>query len=89
MVSTAIMALGFLAVMSAIAYRLVKTPAPAPIEEIVHRTLPAPAGTRILSISAEGGHLFILAEPPGAPAAIHVLDAATLRPRGLIEPPRP
>ncbi len=85
--STGIMLVGFLAVMSVIAYRVVKQEPPAaPAGEVARLVLDAAPGARITGLTADGGAVFVLVEAPGGSTAVHAYDAATLRLRAVIAP---
>lgn len=75
------MGVGFLSVMSVIAYRLVKSSAPA--GAVVEETLTLPAGARVLSTAADAGRIVLTVEA-GGHVSLHVLDAATLKPAGRL-----
>ncbi|MFC7052217.1 DUF6476 family protein [Hansschlegelia quercus] len=75
------MGVGFLALVSVIAYRVVKSSAPS--GQIVERTLALPAGARIISTTADSGRLIVTVEAEGR-ATIHIVDAATLAETGRL-----
>ncbi|WP_020179531.1 DUF6476 family protein [Methylopila sp. M107] len=76
------MGLGFFAVMSVIAYRLVKgSPAGA---AALPKTLALPAGARVLSTAADGGRLAVTVEEHGR-TVVHVFDLGSLNPTGRLD----
>ena len=85
-ISTAIMALGFLLVMSVIVWRVVKqdNAAAAPTGEL-QGVLPIGKGQRITSTTSDGERLFVTVEGENGRQVIHVFDAASLAYRGRIE----
>jgi hypothetical protein len=76
------MGVGFLSVMSVIAYRLVKSGASG--GEVATRVLALPAGARVVSTAADGGRIVVTVEAEGR-TAIHVLDAGTLAETGRLD----
>ncbi|MDR4305652.1 hypothetical protein IHQ68_03315 [Chelatococcus sambhunathii] len=76
------MGLGFIAVMSVIAYRLVKGPSTG--ANLVPRTLALPAGARVVSTQADGGRLAVTVEEHGR-TVVHVFDLGSLAPTGRLE----
>ncbi len=85
MISTSIMLIGFLAVMSVIAYRLVKSGEASARHEIVHRVLNAPAGARILAANGDDGRLYVTVQNADGVVRVHILDAETLTEQGIVE----
>jgi len=85
-ISTAIMALGFLLVMSVIVWRVVKQDgaAAAPAGEL-QSVLPIGKGQRIIATTSDGKRLFVTVDADDGHQAILVFDAATLAYRGKIE----
>ncbi|MFD1704678.1 hypothetical protein ACFSCV_16855 [Methylopila henanensis] len=76
------MGVGFLAVMSAIAYRVVKSNQAA--AGITEATLPLPAGARVLSTAADGGRILVTVEADGR-VSVHAFDAGSLKPVGRLD----
>ncbi|MGA0533573.1 DUF6476 family protein [Hansschlegelia sp. KR7-227] len=76
------MGVGFLSVMSVIAYRLVKAPSPG--KAIAARTLALPAGARVVATAADAGRIIVTVEAEGR-TTLHVLDAGTLLETGRLE----
>jgi hypothetical protein len=86
-ISTAIMAFGFLLVMSVIVWRLVKQqPAAAAMPAGEIRTvLPVGKGQRITDTTSDGKSLFVTVEAENGTQSILVFDAGSLAYRGKIE----
>jgi Family of unknown function (DUF6476) len=85
-ISTAIMALGFLLVMSVIAWRLVKQqPAGASASAEIRTVLPIGKGQRITGTASDGKNLFVTVEDDNGAQAILVFDTGSLAYRGKIE----
>ncbi|GGE39337.1 hypothetical protein GCM10007276_15820 [Agaricicola taiwanensis] len=82
-ISTSLMLIGFLAVMSVIAYRLVKSSEPTPAEAMA-QSIPAEPGSAILSANGDGRNIYVRVGAEGGAVTVHVLDAETLQPRGTI-----
>lgn len=76
------MGVGFLSVMSVIAYRLVKSSPGAAGPTIGHLEI-APGG-RVVSTSAGDGRLLVTVETGGR-MVVHVLDAGTLKETGRLD----
>lgn len=76
------MGVGFLAVMSVIAYRVVKMGPSS--GRLAARELALPAGARVVSTAADGGRIVVTVEAEGR-TVIHVLDAGTLAETGRLE----
>ncbi len=76
------MGVGFLAVMSVIAYRVVKA-GHAP-SKAAAREFALPEGARVLSTAADGGRLIVTVEAGGR-ASLIVFDAATLAETGRLD----
>lgn len=77
------MGVGFLAVMSVIAYRVVKA-GPSKGAAAAPKSLSLPAGARVLSVEADDGRVVVTVEQDGR-TAVHVFDAATLAETGRLE----
>ena len=77
------MGLGFLAVMSVIAYRLIKGPSAAAGAATV-KTLALPQGARVVSTATEGGRLVVTIEEHGR-TVVHLFDLSSLAPVGRLE----
>lgn len=75
------MGIGFLSVMSVIAYRLVKSSPPSGVA--AHATLSLPVGARVVSTAADDGRIVVTVETEGR-LSVHVLDAGTLRETGRL-----
>ncbi len=85
-ISTAIMALGFLLVMSVIVWRLVKQqPVAAMPAGELHTVLPVGKGQRITDTTSDGKSLFVTVEEDNGGQSILVFDTTTLAYRGKIE----
>lgn len=76
------MGVGFMAVMSVIAYRLVKA-SPRPAGEAA-KTLQLPAGAKVVSTTADAGRIVVTVEHD-ARVTLHVFDAASLVETGRLE----
>lgn len=76
------MGVGFLSVMSVIAYRLVKSSAQA--AGPVVRTLSIPAGAKVVSTAVDDGRIVVTTEAEGR-TTIHVLDPGSLTETGRLE----
>lgn len=76
------MGVGFLSVMSVIAYRLVKSSAAN--AGPVTRALSLAPGARVVSTQADGGRIVVTSESDGR-TTIHVIDPATLAETGRLE----
>lgn len=76
------MGVGFLAVMSVIAYRVVKAPPRAAAS--APKVLALPADARVVSTAADGGRLLVTVEAAGR-TTVHVFDAGTLAETGRLE----
>ncbi|RXF73702.1 DUF6476 family protein [Hansschlegelia zhihuaiae] len=76
------MGVGFLAVMSVIAYRVVKAPPRA--AAAAPKVLALPAGAKVLSTTADGGRLLVTIEAGGR-TVVHVFDAGTLAETGRLD----
>ncbi|GLK68547.1 hypothetical protein [Hansschlegelia plantiphila] len=76
------MGVGFLSVMSVIAYRLVKS-SPSAMGPTV-RTLSLAPGARVVSTAVDGGRIVVTVETDGR-TAIHVIDASSLVETGRID----
>ena len=74
------MGLGFLSVMSVIAYRLVK----APSKTVAPRMLALPSGAKLLSVQVDGGRVVATVEEAGR-TVVHIFDAGTLTETGRLE----
>lgn len=84
-ISTGIMLIGFMAVMSVIVYRLVKSgERTAAVAEVQSQLLQAGSGARIVSANGDGRNIYVTVEAQGGPTRVHVLDAESLRERGTI-----
>lgn len=81
-VSLAIMGVGFFVVFGVIVYRLSQH-GPAAGEAVV-TALGLPADARLLSMTADGGRVFLAVESGGR-TSIHVVDGARLSEIGRIE----
>jgi hypothetical protein len=81
MIGALTMGVGFLALVSVIAYRLVKSSPPS--GRVVERSLALPAGARIVSTTADSGRLIVTVEAEGR-ITIHTVDAATLTETGRL-----
>ena len=77
------MGVGFLAVMSVIAYRLVKSGGPKAGAAGL-QTLALPAGARVVSTVVDGGRIVVTVEEGGR-TRLHVFDAGTLVETGSLE----
>lgn len=85
-ISTAIMALGFLLVMSVIGWRLVKQqPAASAASGEIRTVLPVGKGQRITGTASDGKNLFVTVEDDNGAQSILVFDTASLAYRGRIE----
>lgn len=76
------MGIGFLALMSVIAYRVVKSN-PSP-DVAAHATLTLPAGARVVSTAASDGRIVVTVETEGR-VSLHLFDAASLRETGRLD----
>lgn len=76
------MGVGFLSVMSVIAYRLVKSSPGANGPVAGHLSITP--GAKVLSTAAGDGRLLVIVEDGGR-TVIHVLDASTLRETGRLD----
>lgn len=76
------MGLGFLSVMSVIAYRLVKTPPKSAVAE--PRMLALPEGAKVQSVQVDGGRIVATVEEAGR-TVVHVFDAGSLVQTGRLE----
>ncbi|GLK54392.1 hypothetical protein JOD31_001559 [Methylopila capsulata] len=82
MVGGLTMGVGFLALISVIVYRVVKsTPAPT---TFVERALALPEGARVVSTAADAGRILVTIERDGR-VSVHVVDAATLAETGRLD----
>jgi hypothetical protein len=77
------MGVGFLAVMSVIAYRVVKAPPPRAAAS-APKVLALPADARVVSTAADGGQLLVTVEAGGR-TSVHVFDAGTLVETGRLD----
>lgn len=77
------MGVGFLAVMSVIAYRIVKAP-PKLAAADAAKTLALPAGARVVSTAADAGRIVVTVETGGR-TTLHVFDAGSLVETGRLE----
>jgi hypothetical protein len=85
-ISTAIMAVGFLTVMSVIVWRLVKQqPASVMPAGEIRAVLPIGKGQRITDTTSDGKSLFVTVEGDNGGQSILVFDASSLAYRGKIE----
>jgi len=82
LIGTLTMGVGFLSVMSVIAYRLVKSSAHA--AGPVVRTLSIPAGAKVVSTAVDDGRIVVTTEAEGR-TTIHVLDPGSLTETGRLE----
>lgn len=77
------MGVGFLAVMSVIAYRVVKSGGAKPATSSP-QTLALPAGAKVLSTAADGGRIVVTVEEAGR-TVVRVFDAGSLAETGRLE----
>lgn len=76
------MGVGFLALVSVIVYRVVKSSEPS--GAILERALALPEGARVVSTAVDSGRIVVTVET-GVRTTIHLVDAATLRETGRLE----